>query len=159
MSFRFTLSGIEFQCDTAEEAVALARKMAASSLAAKVENTPAKPVAKVNEGVPQAKPLQERLPIKMLKTVKFDATGTLRTFLETLDEHALEGASGEVLSEALKLNHPKALGGRLALINQRIKELHYSPEEVYFMKRDSATGGKRVWYSGKQLGSLLRILK
>lgn len=158
MAIRFKVMGIEVMCDTADEALALATKMASAQQKAKVDPAQPKVVAPAFTPLPPRKTLFDQ-PVLRARKEGFNSTAATRTFLGVMERQWPEGASGEQLTEALGLNHPKALGGRLALINTKIKELGFEPEDVYFVKRDSSTDGKRIWFSGKDCAALLKQLR
>lgn len=158
MAIRFKVMGIEVMCDTADEALALATKMASAQQKARIEPAQPKVLAPALPPLPPRKTLFDEPAFRARKD-GFNSTAATRTFLEVVEREWPEGASGEQLSEALGLKHPKALGGRLALINAKIKELGFEPENVYFVKRDSSTDGKRIWFSGKDCAALLKQLR
>lgn len=158
MAIRLKVMGVEVICDTADEALALATKMTLAQQKSRTEPTVPKPLAPVLE----SKTLfddQRALDRHKQPKPGFDSTAATKTFLTILERQWPEGASGERLSEALGLNHPKALGGRLALINQRIKEFGFAPENVYSVKRDTTTEGKRMWFSGKDFDELMKQVR
>ena len=177
MSFRFKMMGIEVVCDTADEAFALASKVEAANrqvlAPARVdtlENTSKlppvagltprgralfpnlqPPSTEVSEAAAAAK---VAMAAAKPKRRGFDKGEAAVIFLKALDDAWPEGVSGDVLCNALGLSHPKALGGRLALINEFIKESGFDADKVYFMRRDSKNEGKRTWFAGMDSGKL-----
>lgn len=154
MAIRFQMLGIEMVCDTADEAYALASKLAKASQSQSQARAPItlslpdiKLPGRPSPSSDEPKTNQSRKP--------FDIDETLKTFMKALDRERPNAVTGEQLSEALGLAHPKALGGRLALINKRIKEFGFEPEDVYKMRRDSSAEGRRVWFCGEGFDRLL----
>lgn len=174
MSFRFKMMGIEVVCDTADEAFALATKVEAANRQGAVaarfdvsQHTSKSPpdaggAHKAKTLFPSVLPPSSDAALAATKAILggkpkrkgFDKAEATSIFLKALDDAWPEGVSGDVLCSALGLSHPKALGGRLALINEYIKEAGFEADNVYFMKRDSKNEGKRTWYAGTDSGNL-----
>lgn len=153
MAFKINIGGIEVTCDSPEEAIALTQKLSAAAQSVKPVSQPIRKPAIVQ-------PAQPELPqFETKKPAGFDLAGTVRNFLVTIEDAGQAGADGERLAAVLGLRHPKALGGRLALINKKVLEDGFRPEDLYRVVRDSSTDHQRRWYAGPKLDGYLAALE
>jgi hypothetical protein len=156
MALKIKYGGIEIVCETADEAIAVATKLAAH----KQPQAQAGTSQHASRAVPAFQGIkQPDLPAfetrVFQKSGRFDVDKVAATFLKEIWSSREVGADGDHLSQALQLSHPKGLGGRIALINSKIVSDGLKPDDVYYVKRDSSTEGKRRWYPGPALEGYL----
>lgn len=141
MAFKFKVQGFEIQCDTPQDAIALVQGLASEkSKSSSGKQSTSKPEAASAER-PQSK--------------TFDVTKETVKFLDTILESGKKGADGETLADVLNLKHPKGLGGRIALINKKIKQDGYDLDDVFMVRRGVNGDTRRRWFSGSRLEDYL----
>ena len=151
MAFKIKYAGTEVVCETVQDVAALKAYMDSAE-----RSTPRlQPKATARPFISAAVP--PHAPMGLRRAGGFDvwsATGKLLSTIQQGDG----GAKGEALVSALEVQHPKGLGGRLALINRKIAEDGFEPEQVFTSVKDSSTGNERVWKPGPQLEEYMRKL-
>lgn len=148
MAFRIKIAGVEVVCETADEVIALTGKMVAQRTSAQAPAT-ARQVHHRNEPIATIPAAGSSI------NSKFDIKAQVRSFLIAIKEAGANGAAGDVLTSRLGLRHPKALGGRLALINEQIRKDGFLVDEIYKMNR---TDKRRHWLSSSRTNEYLNFL-
>src|SRR5437016_4191458 len=139
MGFKVNLQGVDITASSMDEAIALARKIAAEQL-----NQPPKTGRpRLNGAAVSSSPNPDvRRALMMLKLIRDDNSG--------------EGPAMDTLIHAVEGDGPKGLGGRMARINKLIMEAGFSTTDVYTNQK---VGDAREWLPGPKIQQAIDKLK
>ena len=138
MGIKVTIDGIQFEASTVAEALDLARGYKSGfGFAPKV---PTPPKGNGLRYVPPA-----------------GAVDWTAAFLSTIRSAGNSGALTERIVNALDVDHPKAVGGRLAIVNRILASRGFKKENVY--SNDKSPEGPRLWRPKAQMDAALAAVK
>jgi hypothetical protein len=155
MGIKINFSGIEVTVGSADEAAALLRQLADKPSVA-ADNNNVRKLREPREYVAERnviKPRGSRLP------VGFELVGEpnehfssehqmIFDFLNAIAQADEDGIGQEEMMKAIKVEHPKGIGGRSVRINNWLLRKGFELEDVY-ETRKTATG--RVWRSRRRI--------
>ena len=128
MSIKINFNGIDIMVSTADEAAAVARKLAGTIDAPRGRPKSAKPDAQKNG---------------------FDVEISALEFLRAIKVSDSDGATSDPIGKALHVKHPKGIGSRSGMVNDLLTTLGYRPDSVYTTARIPDEG--RFWKPGPKL--------
>src|SRR5438552_1843788 len=107
MSIKINFNGIDITVSTADEAAAVARKLAGTVDAPRGRPKSAKPDAPTNG---------------------FDVGMSALEFLRAIKVADSDGATSDPIGKALRVKHPKGIGSRSGMVNELLTSLGYRPD-------------------------------